>query len=154
MSRCFELNRKRKLAAPDCRQQLLARLNRTFGPAMLLRLEAVHVHRQLGGSDHIRKVNEFPARELGAIAKVEILAQRVRLPASALLDARTSPETGSPIEIEKPPATAARGLLKQEVPVQKDRLHPRQQRIPTIQMPPAGLDHSYFWISEKVDGTF
>src|SRR5882724_9195646 len=78
----FELDRKRKLAAPDRGQQLLAGLNRTFRPAMLLRLEAVHVHRQLGWSDNICKINKLPAHELGAITKVEILAQRISLPPS------------------------------------------------------------------------
>src|SRR5436190_451905 len=63
----------------------------------------------------------------------------------------TPPETRGPIEIEKPAATAARGLLKQKVPIQKNRLHSREQRIPTIQMPPTGLDHSDLRISKEMD---
>src|SRR5881396_1218482 len=111
---------------------------------MLLRLEAVHVHRQLCRSDNICKINKFPAHELGAIAKVEVLAQGVGLPASTLFDTRTSPETGGPIKIEKPPAAAACGLLQQKMPIQKNRLHPGKQWVPTIKMAPAGLDHSDF----------
>ena len=99
---------------------------------MLLRLEAIHVHRQLGRSHDVRKIDKFPAYELGAIAEIEILAQRVILPASALLDTRTSPESGRSIEIEKTAAAAASGLLQQKVSVQKDRLHAREQRITAI----------------------
>jgi hypothetical protein len=58
---------------------------------MLLRLETVHVHRQLRRSDDVGKINELPARELRAIAQIEVLAQSIILPASALLDARTAP---------------------------------------------------------------
>ena len=94
---------------------------------MLLGFEAVHVNRQLGRSDHIGKVNKFPARKLGAITKIQVFAQRVSLPASTLFDTRTPPETGGTIEIEKPAAAAARSLLKQQMSIQKNRLHARQQ---------------------------
>src|SRR5438552_12467614 len=53
MARRLELDWKRKLTAPDRGQQFLARLDRTLGPAMLLRLETVHVHGQLRRSDHV-----------------------------------------------------------------------------------------------------
>ena len=86
---------------------------------MLLRFEAVHVHRQLRRSHDVGKINEFPARELGAIAKIEVFAQRIVLPASALLDTRTSPETGGSIEIKKTAAAAARSLLQQKMSIQK-----------------------------------
>src|SRR5437660_9029906 len=120
---------------------------------MLLRLEAVHVYRQFRRSYNVRKINEFPARQLGAIAEIEILAQCIILPASALFDTGTPPETGRSIEIEKPAAAAARGLLQQKVSVQKDRLHTREQRISAIQMSPSGLDHSHFRVSEVIDGS-
>ena len=54
---------------------------------MLLRLEPIHVHRQLRRSDDIREINELPARELRPIAQIEVLAQSIILPAAALLDA-------------------------------------------------------------------
>ena len=149
----FDLDWKRKLAAPDRRQQFLARLDRTFSPAVLLGLEAVHIDRQLGWRNNICKIDKFPASKLGAIAKVEVLAQRICLPASTLFDTRTPPETGGSVKVEKTAAAAAGGLLKQKVSIQKDRLHAREQRIPTIQMAPASLDHPYFWISKVMDGT-
>src|SRR4029453_11414537 len=112
---------------------------------MLLRLEAVHVYRQLRWRHYVRKVNKFPASELGAIAQIEIFAERIILPAPALLDTGAPPEAGRSIEIEKPAAAATRGLLEQKMSIQKNRLHAGKQRIAAIQMSPAGLDHSHFW---------
>src|SRR6266542_3652585 len=53
MPRGLELDWKRKPTAPDRGQQFFTGLHRTLGPAMLLRLETIHVHRQLRRSDHI-----------------------------------------------------------------------------------------------------
>src|SRR5438876_3909237 len=102
---------------------------------MLLRLEAVHVHWQLGRGDNICKIDKFPACELGAIAKVQVLAQRVSLPASTLFNTRTPPETCGPIEIEKPPAAAARRLLQQKMPIQKNRLLRVSNEYPRFKWP-------------------
>src|SRR4051812_15804618 len=121
MSGCLELNGKRELAAPDGGQQFLARLDRALGPAMLLRLEAVHVHRQLRRRHNVCQINEFPSCQLSAITQIQIFAQGVRLPASTLLDAGSAPKTGCPIEIEKAAAAAACGLLQQKMAVQKNR---------------------------------
>src|SRR6266481_4810329 len=38
--------------------------------------------------------------------------------------------------------------------IQKDRLHPCEQRIAAVQMPPPSLNHSNFWIGEEMDGPF
>ena len=84
---------------------------------MLLRLEAVHVHRQLGRGDNVCQINKLPPRELRAIAQIQVLAQRISLPASTLLDTRTSPKPGRPIEIEKTPAAATCSLLQQEMAI-------------------------------------
>ena len=54
---------------------------------MLLRLETIHVYRELGWSNDVRKINELPAGELRPIAQIEVLAQRIVLPPAALLDA-------------------------------------------------------------------
>src|SRR5439155_26654887 len=105
---------------------------------MLLRLEAIHVHGQLGRSHNVRKIDKFPAYELGTITEIEILAQCIILPASGLLDVVKSPESGCSIDIEKTAAAAASGLLQQKVSVQKDGLHARVQRITAIQLPPWG----------------
>src|SRR5262245_7920716 len=36
--------------------------------------------------------------------------------------------------------------------IQKDRLHPREQRIAAVQMTPPRLNHSDFWIGKEMDG--
>ena len=59
-------------AGPDCGQQFLARLDRTLGPAMLLRLETVHIYWQFRRRNDIGKINKLPAGELSAITQVEI----------------------------------------------------------------------------------
>jgi len=128
----FSLNRERQLAAPDPGQEFLAGLNGAFGPAMLLGLETIHVHWQLGWRHHVRKKNEFPASELSAIAQIEIFTERVVLPAPGLLDARAPPKPGCAVEIKKASAPAARRLLEQEMAVQKHGLHPREQRVAAI----------------------
>jgi len=107
MRRGLELDGKWKSAAPDCGQQFFAGLDGSFCPAMLLRFKPIHVHWELSGRYNISQVNEFPAHELGAIAQIEILRERVMLPATGFRDAGTSPETGGSIEIEKSAASAA-----------------------------------------------
>src|SRR6476646_10910648 len=66
----LDLNSERQITAPDGGQQFLAGLDRALRPAMLLRLEAVHVDRQFRRRDNIREKNKFPARELGAITQI------------------------------------------------------------------------------------
>src|SRR5207248_2260363 len=147
----FDLDHERQIAAPDGGQQFLAGLNRTFRPAMLLGFETIHVYREFRGRDHVRKENEFPAGELSPVTEVEILGERVVLPAARFIDARASPETGGAIEIEKPAAPAARGLLEQQMPVEEHGLDPREQRVTAIQMTPPRLDHSDLGVGEEMD---
>ena len=94
---------------------------------MLLRFEAVHVHRQFRRSHHIGEENKFPAHELRAITKIEIFGKRVVLPAARFLDARTAPETGRPVKIKKASTSAARGLFQKQMSIQKHRLRAREQ---------------------------
>src|SRR5437588_266315 len=49
----FRFDRERKFAAPNLRQQFLASLDRTLGPAMLLGLKTIHVDRQFGRRDDV-----------------------------------------------------------------------------------------------------
>ncbi len=111
MGRGFELEVKWKRAAPDGRQELLAGLDRAFGPAMLLRLEAIHVHRQLGGGNDIWQKDELPAGQLRAITQIEVLRQRIVLPAPSLFDARAAPEPRGAVEVKEAATAAAGGLL-------------------------------------------
>src|SRR3977135_4044673 len=118
---------------------------------MLLGLEAVHVDRQFRRRDHIGKENEFPTGELRAVTKVEVLSKGVVLPAPSFIDTRPAPETSGAVEIEKPSAAAARGLLQQEMPIEEHRLDARKQGVAAVQMTPARLDHPDFRIGEEMD---
>jgi hypothetical protein len=73
------------------------------------------------------------------------------LPATRFLDTRAAPKPGCAIEIKKAPASAARRLLEQKMAVQKHGLHPRQQRVASIQMAPPALNHADLRIGEKMD---
>ena len=86
---------------------------------MLLGFEAVHVHRQLSRRDDVGKKDEFPAGELRAIAKIEILVSVSCCQPPALLDAGTPPQPGRSVEIEKAAASAARGLFEQKMSIQE-----------------------------------
>jgi hypothetical protein len=113
----FSLNRQWKVAPPNPRQQFLAGLDGAFGPAVLLRLEAIHVHWQLGRCDDVGKENKFPSRQLRAITQIEIFTEGVVLPAAGFLDACAAPKAGRAVEIKKASASAASRLLEQKVAV-------------------------------------
>ena len=121
---------------------------------MLLRLESVHVHWKFSGSHNIGQKNKFPASQLSPIAKIEIFSEGIMLPASAFFDTCAPPKTSGPIEVEEAATPAPRGLLEQKMPIEKNCLHAREKRITAIQMPPSGLDHSYFRIGEEMDRAF
>ena len=147
----LSFNREWKIAPPNPRQKFLARLNRALGPAVLLRLETIHVHWQLRRRNDVGKKNKFPSRQLRAITQIEIFAKRVVLPPARFFDAGLAPQPRGAIEIEKPPAAAPGRLLEQKMPVQKHGLHPREQRVTAIQMAPARLDHANFRVGEIMD---
>ena len=71
-----------------------------------------------------------------------------------MLDAGTPPQPGRSVEIEKAAATAARGLFQQKMSIQENCLHPGEQGIAPIQMPPSSLDHSDLRVGEEMDGLF
>ena len=76
--------------AENPRQQLETRLHRALGPAVLLRLEGVHLHRHFGRGDEVGQEDELPALQLRAVAQVEIFGQRVVLPAAGIVDGRAA----------------------------------------------------------------
>src|SRR5206468_3303031 len=70
------------LAAEDRRQELLGHLDRSLGPTELLRLERVHLDRQLRRRDDVLQIDELPALELRAIREIHVLGQGVVRPAA------------------------------------------------------------------------
>src|SRR5215210_237335 len=98
MRSCFNLRCDREITAPDRGKQFLAGLHRTFCPAMLLRLEAIHINGQFGWCDEIGQKHKLPALQLGTVAEVQVFRQRIVLPSSGGLDACAAPDAGSSIE--------------------------------------------------------
>ena len=150
----LDLDRQGKRAAPDAGEQFFAGLDGAFRPAMLLRFKTIHVDGQFGRRHDIGQENELPARELRAVAEVEILGQGVMLPATRLGNARFTPEAGGAVKIEEAAAPAARDLLEEKVAVEKHRLHPGEERVAAIDVAPAGLDHPDLRVGEKMNGRF
>ena len=79
----LDLDLHRQIRLQEVRQHLAAGLDRPLGPAVLLRLEGVHLDRHFRRRDDVGQEQELPAAQLRAVAEVEILGQRVVLPAAA-----------------------------------------------------------------------
>ena len=84
----LDLDRQRQVRLQDARQELAAGLDRALGPAVLLGLEGVHLDRHLRRRDEVRQEHEPPAAQLRAVGEVEVLGQRVVLPAAGVVDGR------------------------------------------------------------------
>src|SRR4029434_5211181 len=119
---------------------------------MLLGLKAIDVDGKFGRHDGLRQVNKPPAFHLRSVAEVEVFSQRVVLPASRIRYAGFAPNTGGAVEVKKPSAATAGGLLEEEVPVEEERLHLGEQGIVAVQMAPAHLHHADARVGEVIDG--
>src|SRR5579864_2147634 len=148
----LRFDREWEFAPPNSRQQFLASLNRTFGPAMLLGFKTIHVDGQFSRRHHVGQKNKFPSGHLRAVTEIEVFTQSIVLPAAGFLNTGFPPQPGGSVKIEKTSAPAAGCLLKQQVTVQKHRLHPGKHGIPAVEMAPSRLDHANLRVGEKLDG--
>src|SRR5204862_5939858 len=98
---------ERLIALQHLRQNLLACLDQTFGPARLLSLERRHLNGKLSRTLHVLQVNEFPTFELRAIREISVLRQGIVLPAPGFLDGPAPPDASRPIEMKKDIASRA-----------------------------------------------
>src|SRR5439155_15713949 len=85
--------------------------------------------------------DELPAEQLRAVAEVEILRQRVVLPAARRIDRLAAPDAGRPVEVEEAAAAMAGPVLEDEMGGEQDRLDPGQQGVIVIDVAPARLHH-------------
>ena len=115
---------------------------------MLLALEGVHLHRQLGRADHVFQVDEAPALHLGAEAKVEVFGEGVVLPAPRVNDRGAAPHARGTVEVEEAARAIAPAVLEDEVPVEHDRLHLGEQGVVAVDVAPAGLHHPHLRIGK------
>src|SRR5207244_9578513 len=112
-------------------------LDAALRPAVLLRLERVHLDRDLGRRDDLGQVDELPALELGAVAQIEVFGERIVLPAAGVFDGGAPPDARGSVEIEEAAAAVARGVLDDEVPVEEDGLRLRQMAVVAVRVLPA-----------------
>src|SRR6185295_8596239 len=115
----FRLYFERLIRLQDARHQLHERLDRSLRPAMLLRLEGVHLDREFRGRDVILDENELPAAKLGAVAEIEIFGQCVVLPAAAVSNGILAPDAGGAVEVEEAAAAMAGAVREHEVRVEQ-----------------------------------
>ena len=142
------LDRQRQVGLQNPRQQLLAGLNRALRPAVLLRLEGVHLDRHFGRRHDVGQEDELPAAQLRAIAQVEVFGQRVVLPAAGVADRLAAPHAGRAVEIEEAAGAVAAAVLEHEVAVEQNRLDLREQRVILVDVPPARLHHADLRVGE------
>src|SRR5436309_16028572 len=121
MERGFELDRAQLRAPPDGGKELAPGLDKPLGPARLLRLEGVHLDRQLRRALDARVVDELPALELGAITQISIFGEGVVLPAAGVLDRGAAPHAGGAVEVDEAPGKVSRAVHDHEVAVKKNR---------------------------------
>jgi len=132
-------------------EQLARGLHRALRPAKLLRPKRGHVFGQLGGRHDVRPVHETPTHELRAIRKVQVLGERVVLPATGFVDGSTAPDATRAGEVEHAARAEARAVLHEVMAVQHQRLNAREQTVPAVDVPPAGLHHAALRIGEVAD---
>ena len=151
MSKGFKLYNPRKITPPDPSKYLTTSLNGTFGPAVLLSLEPVHIGWKFCRGNHISQINKFPSLHLCAVTQIQIFSYSVVLPTSRI-DYRTlTPDPCCTIKIEESTTPTPRRLFHGMVAIKKKSLNAGQNRILFIDMTPTGLNHAYFFISEKMN---
>ena len=152
MQERLRLDAQRRVGPQHRRQHLPARLDRALGPAVLLRLERAHLDRQFGRRHDVGQEDEPPAGELRPVAQVQILGQRVVLPAAGRLDGGAPPDAGRAVEVEEAAAALAPAVLQHEMAVEQQRLQPGEQRMAAVGVPPARLHHAHARVREDPDG--
>ena len=135
----------------NLRQDFLAGLHCPFGPAALLGFEGVDLHGQFRRNSQIRQENEVPASHLGPIAEIQVLGQRVVLPASGIFNCAFSEDPSRAVEIEVASGQEPRKAFQHEVSVQEDGLDLGKERVLPVQVRPASLNHADLGVCKIVD---
>ncbi len=99
-SRCMGESWERQHA----REELARRLHGALRPAELLRAKGADVLGELGRRHDVLAVDEAPARELRAVAEVQVLGERVVLPAAAPAMAALRQMPPVPLKLKSQPA--------------------------------------------------
>ncbi len=136
----FQLNTPGLVGAEKRSEQLQGGLDAPLGPTGLLPLETADLGRQLGRDDDVGHIPYLPAAQLSAVAEVEVLSQRVSLPAAGIPNAGPPPDASSAVKVDKQPSPAPCRLLDDKVTVHPQRLGLGEERVVPVEMAPTGLD--------------
>ncbi len=109
-------------------------------------------HRKLGGRFHLGDIHALPATQLGANAQIEILRDRVALPAARVGNRRLAPHAGGSVETDEKARAMACLLFNDEKRVVQEGLRAREHRVRAIDVPPARLDEPHACVGEIRDG--
>src|SRR5581483_1074718 len=139
------------IALENARQNFLAGLDQSFGPARLLRFERGHLNWQFCGTLNVLQINKFPAFELRTVRKIGIFGEGIVLPSTSLFNRLFPPDTGRSIEIKKNIAAGASRVLEHEMSIEQDGFDFGKKRIMAINVCPARLYHADFQIGEMVN---
>jgi hypothetical protein len=86
------------------------------------------------------EVLKSPAPELGPVAEIEVLRERVRLPIARVDDGGLSPDTPRSVEIDEIACLVPYRLFHHKMTVQRHRLCPCEQGVVAVQVLPPRLD--------------
>src|SRR5215471_4215531 len=150
MKERLQLYPERLVGPQNFPKQLLRNLRESLGPARLLHLKTVGLHRQLGQALNGRHINKFPALQLSAIAEVGILGQGIVLPSAGIFDHRLAQNSRSAVKVEKQTATCAGYVLQNEMAIQEHGLDLCEHVVMAIQITPARLHHTDLLVGEEM----
>ncbi len=149
--RRLQLHGQRELGPPQARQQLPGGLDTALRPSSLLELQRAELGRKLRRDLHVVPIHEPPPAQLCPVAQVQVLGERVRLPASRFLHTAATPHACRPVEVEEEARAVAGPVLDGEVGVQKERLRTGEPAPPGVQVAPGGLHRAHGGIRERRD---
>ena len=140
----------RQVAADDDPRQQLARgLRKALVPAQLLPLPGTERVGQLARHTDRSQIERAPPGELGAIAEIEILGQRVAVPAAGGLDRRPAPDAAGTVERQELAGPAPGRLLDRVMAVENDLLRTRHPVLRRVQIVAARLHEGEIGLSQQ-----
>ena len=145
-----KLGEQPRIAAQHGAEHLAGGLDGAACPASLLLLKREDALGELVRSVYAGAVFAAPAAQCGAVAEVEILGQRVNLPAARVVNASAPPEPTRTIEVEPQAIAAAHLLLHEKVNVVHHGLRAGDETVLTIKVGPAGLGEAGARVGEGV----
>src|SRR5215831_3240428 len=91
----------------------------------------------------------MPSAQLRSVGQIQVLGERVVLPAAGIVNGAATPDARGAVEVEEAAGSVARGVLDDEVAVEEDRLRLSEDGELAIEVPPTHLHHSNPLVGEE-----